>query len=71
VLRKNRSRLAAPIADPAFLARLRDDYDASLAKLLPIKEQLARTDWLIDQVVYRLYGLTEEEVAVVEGRNDT
>ncbi len=25
------------------------------------------TDWLIDQVVYRLYGLTEEEVRVVEG----
>jgi hypothetical protein len=68
VLRKNKSRLAAPIADPALLARLRDDYEASLAKLLPIKEQLARTDWLIDQVVYRLYGLTEEEIAVVEGR---
>jgi hypothetical protein len=25
------------------------------------------TDRLIDQVVYRLYGLTEDEVAVVEG----
>jgi hypothetical protein len=24
------------------------------------------TDWLIDQIVYRLYGLTEEEVRVVE-----
>jgi hypothetical protein len=28
---------------------------------------LARTDWLIDRGVYRLYGLTEEEIAVVEG----
>ena len=26
------------------------------------------TDKLIDQVVYRLYGLTEEEIAVVEER---
>lgn len=26
------------------------------------------TDWLIDEVVYRLYGLTEEEIAMVEGR---
>ena len=25
------------------------------------------TDRLIDEVVYRLYGLTEEEIAVVEG----
>jgi len=26
------------------------------------------TDRLIDRIVYRLYGLTEEEIAVVEGR---
>jgi len=35
---------------------------------LPIKAQLGRTDALIDQVVYRLYGLSEEEIAVVEGK---
>ena len=29
--------------------------------------RLAATDRLIDLIVYRLYGLTEEEVAVVEG----
>jgi hypothetical protein len=27
-----------------------------------------RADYLIDQLVYLLYGLTEEEVAIVEGR---
>ena len=37
--------------------------------LLPIKEQLQRTDDLIDQIVYRLYGLTDEEIAVVEGKS--
>lgn len=30
-----------------------------------MKKKLAATDWLIDQVVYRVYGLTEEEFAVV------
>ncbi|MFP4026692.1 MAG: hypothetical protein ACLFWL_02765 [Candidatus Brocadiia bacterium] len=30
-------------------------------------ETLPSTDWLVDQIVYRLYGLTEEEVRVVEG----
>jgi hypothetical protein len=29
---------------------------------------LAKTDALIDAVVYRLYGLTEEEIGVVEGK---
>jgi hypothetical protein len=47
---------------------VRNKYEASLEKVLPLKERLARTDALIDQVVYRLYGLTEEEIAVVEGQ---
>jgi len=34
-------------------------------------ERIASTDALIDQIVYRLYGLTEEEIAVVEGRTTT
>ena len=33
-----------------------------------LKARLAATDRLIDQVVYRLYGLTGDEIAVVEGR---
>jgi hypothetical protein len=30
-----------------------------------VMERVRRTDWLIDQIVYRLYGLTEAEMAVV------
>ena len=37
-----------------------------ISTLLPIKEKLRRTDWLIDQIVYKLYGLTEEEIEIVE-----
>ncbi|MBS1251100.1 MAG: Modification methylase PaeR7I [Anaerolineales bacterium] len=32
-----------------------------------LTQRIAATDNLIDQIVYRLYGLTEEEIAVVEG----
>ncbi len=49
---------------------LKQESEASLAALLPLKARLAATDRLIDQVVYWLYGLTEEEIAVVEGRGD-
>ena len=31
-------------------------------------QRIAATDRLIDLIVYRLYGLTDEEIAVVEGR---
>lgn len=30
-------------------------------------QKIEATDNLIDQIVYRLYGLTDEEIAVVEG----
>ena len=38
-----------------------------MAKLTPLKAKIAATDRLIDLIVYRLYGLTEEEIAIVEG----
>jgi type I restriction-modification system DNA methylase subunit len=50
------------------------DESANIQPLIELREELAevnqkidKTDWLIDQVVYQLYGLSEEEIAVVEG----
>jgi hypothetical protein len=42
-------------------------YRAHHAGYKALVERIEATDRLIDQVVYRLYGLTEDEVAVVEG----
>lgn len=33
-----------------------------------IKEDIAKTDRKIDEEVYKLYGLTEEGIKVVEGK---
>jgi hypothetical protein len=33
----------------------------------PIERQIKATDKKIDELVYQLYGLTEEEIRVVEG----
>lgn len=38
---------------------------AEIRKL--VERQIAATDRQIDRLVYELYGLTEEEIAVVEG----
>ena len=37
-------------------------------ELADVRRKIQLTDDLIDQIVYRLYGLTEEEIAIVEGR---
>jgi len=39
-----------------------------MAELKPLLARIEATDRLIDQIVYKLYGLTEEEIAVVEGQ---
>ena len=67
ILKKNERRIGRRL-DAAYQAKLRDEYKKSLSLLLPIKHKLALTDKLIDQIVYRLYGLTTDEVAIVEGR---
>jgi len=34
----------------------------------PLKARIKDTDKLIDEIVYRLYGLTEEEIKIVDGK---
>ena len=34
-----------------------------------LKAEIDKTDKEIDQMVYELYGLTEEEIGIVEGTN--
>lgn len=42
---------------------------AEAAKAQELKRTIDATDREIDRMVYELYGLTEEEIAIVEGRN--
>ena len=67
VLKKNRKKLAIHPARREPGETLRAEFESSMNKLLPLRERIERTDRLIDAVVYRLYGLTEEEIGIVEG----
>ena len=44
-------------------------YRAHHGHIAPLAQRLQATDALIDQIVYRLYGLTAEEIALVEGES--
>lgn len=46
--------------------RIIEGYERSVRVLRPILRQLELTDCLIDQIVYRLYGLSPDEIALVE-----
>jgi len=46
--------------------KIRERFSKSKSTLVPLDSQIAFTDRLIDQIVYRLYGLTPEEIQIVE-----
>lgn len=46
--------------------KIRDRFQKAKDQIVPLESALAFTDRLIDQIVYHLYGLTEEEIRVVD-----
>jgi hypothetical protein len=65
VLAEFQARRAVP--DGRTLRDLKAETERALKELHPLYEHIRYTDRLIDNIVYRLYGLTEDEIAVVEG----
>ncbi len=66
VLIKNKSKLSINPTLPLMQNMLEDEYRKSMNVLEPLMKRIAATDDLIDRIVYRLYGLTEEEIQIVE-----
>ena len=66
ILKKNKKKIPVNLSNRELQGNLKDEFEGSMRKLRPLIERIEKTDELIDQVVYRLYGLTEEEIRVVE-----
>ena len=67
ILRINRRTIAVDPSSRDFQELLEREFTRSRDKLDPLLTRIQQTDELIDQVVYQLYGLTDEEIAIVEG----
>jgi len=66
ILERNKAKIGANLKSRELFEAIKTEYKKSLSKLLPLKEKLCKTDWLIDQIVYKLYRLREEEIKIVE-----
>ena len=66
-LKRNKKKITVmDITRRAPQEKIREEFDASVRKLTPLLKRIEATDRLIDRIVYRLYGLTEEEVEIIE-----
>jgi type I restriction-modification system DNA methylase subunit len=66
VLRKNKNKLKIDPTRREFQDKVAKEFTKSISKLSPLKQEIEITDKLIDQIVYKLYRLTEEEIKLVE-----
>jgi len=70
VLKKNKNKISVDPANRKIQETMERHFNESVCVLGPLKEKIRATDYLIDQIVYKLYELTKEEIAIVEGRDE-
>ncbi len=68
VLKKNKQKLSKDPSNRKFQETLEKHFNESISVLAPLTEKIKATDNLIDQIVYKLYSLTSEEMEIVEGK---
>lgn len=68
ILVKNKKKLRDGYdpKSPTNYRHLQEWYEDSVDKLQPLRERIEATDGLIDQIVYKLYELSDEEIKIVE-----
>ncbi|MCR4322423.1 MAG: hypothetical protein NUV74_19085 [Candidatus Brocadiaceae bacterium] len=66
ILKKNRNKISIDPSDRKTQELLENQFTKSMSILDPLKARIKATDDLIDEIVYRMYGLTEDEIKVVK-----
>ena len=69
ILKKNKNKLSIYPSDRKKQEMLKRQFDHSMSNLEPPKSLYKATDELIDEIVYNLYGLTEEEIKLGEAKD--
>ena len=59
--------LKSSFFSPKEIGELKKYFDKYKTELINIKSEIDKTDREIDRMVYELYGLTDEEIKIVEG----
>ncbi len=68
VFKKNKNKLTIDPSNRKTQELLEKHFLKSIAVLEPLKRKIKGTDELIDDIVYKLYGLTPDEIEIVEGK---
>ncbi len=67
ILKKNKSKISIDPSNREKQELFERHFSNSLTVIRPLKIKINATDKLIDEIVYKLYKLTEDEIKIVEG----
>lgn len=67
VLKKNKNKLTIDPSNRNKQELIEKHFTKSMAILEPLKEKIKDTDELIDEIVYKVYGLSDDEIEIVVG----
>lgn len=66
VLKRNKNKISVDPSSRKTQELLEKHFTKSMSVLEPLKEKIKVTDELIDEIVYKLYNLTPEEIEIVK-----
>lgn len=67
ILKKNKRKISIDPSTRDAQGRFEMEFTQSMSVLAPLKAKIETTDDLINEIVYRLYGLTKGETKIVKG----
>lgn len=66
-LKKNKNKISVDPSNRKTQELFEKHFTKSMSVLEPLMEKIKSTDNLIDRIVYKLYGLTQGEIKLIEG----
>ncbi len=66
ILERNQNKIPIKLSDVAVQHYLRKIFEDNLEILSPLINKIKLIDELIDQILYKLYDLTDNEIAIIE-----
>ncbi|MHA1962271.1 MAG: Eco57I restriction-modification methylase domain-containing protein [Candidatus Thorarchaeota archaeon] len=66
IIMENKRTIPVNLSDKKFRRKLRERFEKSVSKIVPLVREAKATDRLIDLIVYRMYGLSEDQMKIVE-----
>ncbi|MFX0061915.1 MAG: Eco57I restriction-modification methylase domain-containing protein [Candidatus Hermodarchaeota archaeon] len=66
ILRKNKNKIHVTLSNEKFQDTIKKEVKKSSEIISGLKKKIETTDTLIDQIIYKLYDLTDEEIKIIE-----